>query len=106
MSVACRYRVHLLTHPVEGLVVTASLVDAAAVPVDRPRATVVAVIAALRGTWTVATRSRICTGRSEADTEQPRDSDSSCQCRCRQRSLERHFLTPFLVDAAVVATRE
>jgi hypothetical protein len=68
MSVACRYRVHLLTHPVEGLVVTASLVDAAAVPVDRAAATVVAVVTAGRSARTITTP-RICTGRSEAEAE-------------------------------------
>ena len=96
MSVAGGHRVHLLAVPVEGLVVGATLVDAAAVPVDRAGTTVVTVIAACWLTWTVATP-RICACRTNTDTEQPGNSDSSCERRCGQRTFERHFLTPFLV---------
>jgi hypothetical protein len=88
--------VHLLTHPVEGLVVTTSLIDAATMPVGRAGTTVVSVIITLRSTWAV-TSPRICTGRSKADTEQPGNSDSRCERRCGQRTFEKHFLTPFLV---------
>src|SRR6478672_6604545 len=104
VSVACGQRVHLLTHPIERLVVKSALVDAATVPVDRGRATVVSMVTAWWSAWTVAPP-RICTGRSKADTEQSGNSDSGCDSRCRQRTFERHFLTPFLVDAAVLATR-
>jgi len=68
MSVAGGHRVHLLAVPVEGLVVGATLVDAAAVPVDRAGTTVVTVIAACWLAWTVATP-RICTCCSKANTE-------------------------------------
>ena len=87
-----------------------ALVDTATVPVDRGRATVVSMVTvasmvtALRGARTVAPP-RICTRRSKADAEQSCNSDSGSQCRCGKRTLERHFFTPFLVDAAVPATR-
>jgi hypothetical protein len=54
--------------------VETALVDAATVPVDRSRATVVSMVTvasmvtALRGAWMVAPP-RICTGRSKADAE-------------------------------------
>jgi len=104
VSVARGHRLHLLTHPVERLVVKTALVDAATVPVDRGRATVASMVTAWWSTRAVAPP-RICTGRSKADTEQSANSDSGCDSRCRQRTFERHFLTPFLVDAAVPATR-
>jgi hypothetical protein len=66
VSIAGGQRVHLLTHPVEGLVVTASLIDAAAMPVDRARTTVVSVIATRWLAWPI-TSPRIGTGRSQAD---------------------------------------
>ncbi|MBW8711158.1 MAG: hypothetical protein JF631_08910 [Mycobacterium sp.] len=54
-----------------------ALVDAATVPIDGAWATVVSVVTALWGSWTVAPP-RICTGRSESNTEQSCDSDTGC----------------------------
>ena len=83
MAVAGRDRVHLLTIPVEGLVVETALIDTAVVPVDGGRAAmVVTMIAARRSARTVAAP-RICTGSSKADAEQSSDSDSGCQSCCR-----------------------
>jgi hypothetical protein len=65
-----------LAVPVEGLVVEAALVDAAAVPVDRGRTTIVAMITACGSAGTVAPP-RICTSRAKADAEQSRNSDTS-----------------------------
>ena len=48
------HRGHLLTHPVERLVVTPALIDAAAVPIDRAGAVVVAMVIAARSTRMVA----------------------------------------------------
>jgi hypothetical protein len=83
VSVAGGHRVHLLTHPVERLVVETGLVDASAVPVDRGGAMVVArviarVVAMVPAWWSarpVATP-LICTGRSKANAEQSGNSDS------------------------------
>ena len=101
--VAGRNRVHLLTHPVEGLVIKTALVDAATVPVDRAGATVVSMVTAWRGTRAVASPG-VCTGCSEADAENSCNTDSGGQCRCSYGTFESHFLTPFLVDVAVLAT--
>jgi hypothetical protein len=68
VSVAGGQRVHLLTHPVEGLVVTTSLIDAAAMPVDGARTTVVSMIATCWLAWPI-TSPRICACRSKTDTE-------------------------------------
>jgi hypothetical protein len=104
VAVAGEHREDLLSIPIEGLVVKPALVDAATVPVHRDGATVVAMVTARRSARTIATPG-ICTRRSEANAEQSGNSDSGCESRCGQRTFERHFLTPFLVDAAVVATR-
>ena len=93
----------MLTHPVEGLVIKTALVDSATVPVDRAGATVVSMVTTCWGARAVASPG-VCTGRSEADAEKSCDTDSGCQCRCRYGALESHFLTPFLVDVAVLAT--
>jgi hypothetical protein len=69
VSVTGGHRVHLLTIPVERLVVAARLVDAASVPVARSRTTVVAMVTALWRAWSAAAP-RICTGRSQTDAEQ------------------------------------
>jgi hypothetical protein len=60
--------VHLLAHPVEGLVVTTSLIDAATMPVDRAGTTVVSMIITLRSTWAV-TSPWICTCGSKPNAE-------------------------------------
>jgi hypothetical protein len=85
-----------------------ALVDAATMPVDRAWATmvvsmVVSMVTAWRGTRAVASP-LVCTGRSEADAEKSCNTDAGCQCRYRYGTLESHFLTPFLVDVAVLAT--
>ena len=104
VSVAGRHRVHLLTHPVEGLVVATGLVDAATMPVDRSCTTVVSMVVSMvtawRGTRAVASP-LVCTGRSQADAEKSRNTDSGSQCRYRYCTLESHLLTPFLVNVAV-----
>lgn len=105
VSVAGLNRVHLLTHPVEGLVIKTALVDAATVPVDRAWATIVSMVTARWGTRAVASPG-VCTGSAEADAEESCNTDSGCQCRCRQGTLESHFLTPFLVDVAVLPHAE
>jgi hypothetical protein len=78
------HRVHLLAHPIEGLVIESALVDAAAVPVDRGGPTVVSMVVSMvtarRGAGMVASLPGICTGRSEADAEQSCGTDSGCQC--------------------------
>ena len=75
IPIRCRpglHRVHLLTHPVEGLVVKTALVDAATVPVDRAgAAAVVSMVVSMVTALLVAravTSPGGCTGRSEADT--------------------------------------
>jgi len=91
VSVTRRHRIHLLAHPVEGLVVTAGLVDAAAVPIDGGGATtgstrtagttaVVMVVTARWSSWPVATPG-VCTGGPKTDAEQAGGSDPGCQCR-------------------------
>ena len=79
MTVAGGNGVHLLTHPVERLVVTAGLVDAATVPVDGAGAAVVTVISTRWLAGAVATP-RICACRAKTDTQQPGNADS-----CRER---------------------
>jgi hypothetical protein len=68
-------------------VIESALVDAATVPVDRAgAATVVSMIVSMVTAWRVArsvASPGICTGRSEADAEQSRNTDSGCQGRCR-----------------------
>jgi hypothetical protein len=96
----------LLTHPVEGLVIESALVDAATVPIDGAAAgaaVVVSMVIALLVARAVASPG-VCTGRTEADAEKSCNADSGRQCRCRHGTLESHFLTPFLVDVAVLAT--
>jgi hypothetical protein len=74
------------------------------VPVDRAaRATVVSMVTAWRGARAIASP-LVCTGRSKADAEKSCNTDAGCQCRYRYGTLESHFLTPFLVNVAVVAT--
>ena len=83
MSIARRHRVHLLTVPVEGLVVEAGLIDTATVPVDwAGTTTVIAVVTARRLPWVIASP-WIRTSCSEPDTEQPGNTDSGRERRCR-----------------------
>ena len=86
--------------PVERLVVSAAVVETAAVPVNRTAviATIVVIAAItviIACSWAVAAMPGICAGSAEANTEQPCDTDASCQGRCAQHPFDSHSVTPF-----------